>query len=125
MCGSKRLWFFLGALALTTVCLPKTPLQAQESGTSQSDAIIDSVGGTVSSSNNITEEMKEELSKTAAAIRTDGLTVGSLTDGEIANSPYAAHNAWMLVCCALVLFMTAPGLACSTVAWYVARTYSA
>lgn len=25
--------------------------------------------------------------------------------------PGAAHNAWMLVCCALVLFMTAPGLA--------------
>lgn len=111
MCGSKRLWFFLGALALTTVCLPQMPLRAQESGTSQSDAIIDSVGGTVSSSNNITEEMKEELSETAAAIKTDGLTEGSLTDGEIANSPYAAHNAWMLVCCALVLFMTAPGLA--------------
>ena len=111
MCGSKRLWFFLGALALTTVCLPKMPILAQESGTSQSDAIIDSVGGTVSSSNNITEEMKEELSETAAAIKADGLTEGSLTDGEIANSSYAAHNAWMLICCALVLFMTAPGLA--------------
>ena len=34
-----------------------------------------------------------------------------LTDSQIANSPVAAHNAWMLVCCALVLFMTAPGLA--------------
>ena len=34
-----------------------------------------------------------------------------LTDAEIAEGPYAAHNAWMLVCCALVLFMTAPGLA--------------
>ncbi|MDA8744873.1 ammonium transporter [Rubripirellula amarantea] len=34
-----------------------------------------------------------------------------LTDSQIANGPYAAHNAWMLVCCALVLFMTAPGLA--------------
>jgi Amt family ammonium transporter len=34
-----------------------------------------------------------------------------LTDSEIANGPYAAHNAWMLVCCAFVLFMTAPGLA--------------
>ncbi|NND96178.1 MAG: ammonium transporter [Pirellulaceae bacterium] len=31
-------------------------------------------------------------------------------DGEIGDS-LAAHNAWMLVCCALVLFMTAPGLA--------------
>jgi len=34
-----------------------------------------------------------------------------LTDGEIAGSSKSAHNAWMLVCCALVLFMTAPGLA--------------
>ncbi len=34
-----------------------------------------------------------------------------LTDEEFANGPYAAHNAWMLTCCALVLFMTAPGLA--------------
>lgn len=34
-----------------------------------------------------------------------------LTDDEIAGSSLAAHNAWMLVCCALVLFMTAPGLA--------------
>ncbi len=32
-----------------------------------------------------------------------------LTDEQIANGPQAAHNAWMLVCCALVLFMTAPG----------------
>ena len=111
MCGLKSLWLFLGALALITVCLPETPLFAQDPGTSQSDAIIDSVGGTVSSSSNITEEMKEELSETAAAVKADGLTEGSLTDGEIANSSYAAHNAWMLVCCALVLFMTAPGLA--------------
>ncbi len=34
-----------------------------------------------------------------------------LTDGQIAESSLAAHNSWMLVCCALVLFMTAPGLA--------------
>ena len=39
------------------------------------------------------------------------VTEGALTDSQIANGPYAAHNAWMLVCCALVLFMTAPGLA--------------
>ena len=39
------------------------------------------------------------------------VTRGAITDGEIADGPVAAHNAWMLVCCALVLFMTAPGLA--------------
>lgn len=37
--------------------------------------------------------------------------VEGLTDDEIKDSSLAAHNAWMLVCCALVLFMTAPGLA--------------
>lgn len=36
---------------------------------------------------------------------------GMMTDDEIANSPVAAHNIWMLTSCALVLFMTAPGLA--------------
>lgn len=34
-----------------------------------------------------------------------------IPDSEISSSPMAAHNAWMLTCCALVLFMTAPGLA--------------
>jgi Amt family ammonium transporter len=33
------------------------------------------------------------------------------TDDFLAGPDSAAHNAWMLVCCALVLFMTAPGLA--------------
>ncbi len=33
------------------------------------------------------------------------------TDDFLAGPESAAHNAWMLVCCALVLFMTAPGLA--------------
>jgi Amt family ammonium transporter len=37
----------------------------------------------------------------------DGTTEGAVIDADI--DP--AHNAWMLVCCALVLFMTAPGLA--------------
>lgn len=40
-----------------------------------------------------------------------GQDLTALTDDQIAQSPKAAHNAWMLVCCALVLFMTAPGLA--------------
>lgn len=34
-----------------------------------------------------------------------------LPDEEISGGPLAAHNAWMLTCAALVLFMTAPGLA--------------
>jgi Amt family ammonium transporter len=34
-----------------------------------------------------------------------------ITDAEFSEGPAAAHNSWMLVSCALVLFMTAPGLA--------------
>ena len=33
------------------------------------------------------------------------------SDAFLAGPDSSAHNAWMLVCCALVLFMTAPGLA--------------
>ncbi|MGC6445784.1 MAG: ammonium transporter [Rubripirellula sp.] len=36
---------------------------------------------------------------------------GMMTDDDFLNSSATTHNAWMLVCCALVLFMTAPGLA--------------
>ncbi len=49
---------------------------------------------------------------TDAAAETQAASLeGMMTDDQIANGPEAAHNAWMLVCCALVLFMTAPGLA--------------
>ena len=34
-----------------------------------------------------------------------------VTDAYLSGPDSASHNAWMLVCCALVLFMTAPGLA--------------
>ena len=34
-----------------------------------------------------------------------------LADQEVVNAARAGHTGWMLVCCALVLFMTAPGLA--------------
>jgi len=50
-----------------------------------------------------------EQSTTGPLTAADGTLL--LTDEEFASGPYAAHNAWMLVCCALVLFMTAPGLA--------------
>ncbi len=39
------------------------------------------------------------------------IPAGFQTDAYLAGPESAAHNAWMLVCCALVLFMTAPGLA--------------
>ena len=40
-----------------------------------------------------------------------GVTEGAVPDSDIADTSLAAHNVWMLVSCALVLFMTAPGLA--------------
>ncbi len=61
---------------------------------------------------------QEEVSSEAAAAEAAGTpeifvapVEGMMTDSQIAEGPEAAHNAWMLVCCALVLFMTAPGLA--------------
>jgi ammonium transporter, Amt family len=39
------------------------------------------------------------------------LKAGYQTDTFLAGPESASHNAWMLTCCALVLFMTAPGLA--------------
>ncbi len=38
-------------------------------------------------------------------------TPALLTDAELSAGGKPAHNAWMLLSCALVLFMTAPGLA--------------
>lgn len=55
------------------------------------------------------QDAATEASPSAEVIET--VPEGMMTDGEIMTSPAAAHNAWMLVCCALVLFMTAPGLA--------------
>ncbi len=51
-----------------------------------------------------------EVVSTMADNATD-VPEGALTDSQIADGPVAAHNAWMLMCCALVMFMTAPGLA--------------
>jgi Amt family ammonium transporter len=48
-----------------------------------------------------------ETTSESQAVTTSGVTAGAVVDSEI--DP--AHNAWMLTCCALVLFMTAPGLA--------------
>ena len=52
-------------------------------------------------------QLADEEQPTSAAVA----GVEGLTDAQIAETTASAHNAWMLVCCALVLFMTAPGLA--------------
>jgi len=38
-------------------------------------------------------------------------TKANEADAKADEAALAGHNAWMLTCCALVLFMTAPGLA--------------
>ncbi|MEO1615208.1 MAG: ammonium transporter [Planctomycetota bacterium] len=77
-------------LLLTAV--GERPIAAQEEDASKAPALTQS------------GEVDEE--KGAAAESPSGLT-----DDEIADTSLAAHNTWMLICCALVLFMTAPGLA--------------
>ncbi len=52
-----------------------------------------------------------EAAATTAVAATAQVPAGFQTDAYLAGADSAPHNAWMLVCCALVLFMTAPGLA--------------
>lgn len=46
-----------------------------------------------------------------AAPAFDAALAGGQTEEYLLGPEIAPHNAWMLICCALVLFMTAPGLA--------------
>lgn len=72
---------------------------------------FDSVLGQTDTSDTLVETSEAPPSgdapeETAAPAVPDGYATDGMLAGEI-----ASHNAWMLVCCALVLFMTAPGLA--------------
>ena len=62
-----------------------------------------------------TEQPGKEVAPvpTAAAepVATDTATQLAELQTAVEQAALAGHNAWMLVCCALVLFMTAPGLA--------------
>ncbi len=56
------------------------------------------------------------LAITSVGIQADGAAAADTLDlatvaAKAEEAALAGHNAWMLVCCALVLFMTAPGLA--------------
>ena len=78
----QRLFFMIGLLLISSLALP-----------------IDTFGQDATS-----------VDQTDAAQAT-AVPEGMMTDDDFLNSSAATHNAWMLVCCALVLFMTAPGLA--------------
>lgn len=78
----QRLFFMIGLLLISSLALP-----------------IDTLGQDATA-----------VDQTEAAQAT-AVPEGMMTDDDFLNSSAATHNAWMLVCCALVLFMTAPGLA--------------
>ena len=95
----KRL-FAIATLLSLVVLIPAGCVLAQDS-TENATPPADVVAQT-----NDTEASPDSDDPSEAAAEPAGLT-----DSQIINSPIAAQNAWMLVCCALVLFMTAPGLA--------------
>ena len=70
--------------------------EVSEESANTSTAILDAAPATETTATETTEA---------------GVPEGMMTDDEFLNSSAATHNAWMLVCCAMVLFMTAPGLA--------------
>ncbi|TWU04675.1 ammonium transporter [Stieleria varia] len=105
------IWLFAVVLGLTAVVCPNTIIaqdadQEVAAETVDSSPQADDAGpaGTDSAATDAPPAQDEPATEEAEP---DVL----MTDGEISGSPLAAHNGWMLVCCALVLFMTAPGLA--------------
>ena len=57
-----------------------------------------------------TEEQYEDVTLSPEEASPELAAQLELSDA-VAAAANAGHNGWMLVCCALVLFMTAPGLA--------------
>ena len=78
----QRLFFMIGLLLISSLALPSDTLGQDAKSVDQMEAA-------------------------QATLVPEGM----MTDEDFLNSSAATHNAWMLVCCALVLFMTAPGLA--------------
>ena len=78
----QRIFFLIGLLLISSLALPSDTLGQDATSVDQTDAA-----------------------------QATAVPEGMMTDEDFLNSSAATHNAWMLVCCALVLFMTAPGLA--------------
>ena len=89
--------FLLAAIGLVT-CHWADRSWAQDTPDDATVQSTDAAGGESSDDATSKKETEKPVSTN---------TKGAVPDSEI--DP--AHNAWMLVCCALVLFMTAPGLA--------------
>lgn len=98
-------WLLIVVLALPLNIFPQSA-GAQEPGPDRSAEVAaseDGVEGGDSDSPGAGETGDPEAS--------EGSGPSGLADSEISGGALAAHNAWMLTCSALVLFMTAPGLA--------------
>ena len=78
----QRIFFLIGLLLISSLALPSDTLGQDATAVDQMEAA-----------------------------QATAVPEGMMTDDDFLNSSAATHNAWMLVCCALVLFMTAPGLA--------------
>ncbi len=90
-----------------------TTLVAQDTSPS-SKAASNSIQETTLSADTLQEpeiSPESEPSLESSDLEESFIPDGMMTDEEFLTSAAATHNAWMLVCCALVLFMTAPGLA--------------
>jgi len=90
-----------------------TTLVAQDTSPS-SKAASNSIQETTLSADTLQEpeiSPESEPSLESSDLEESFIPDGMMTDEEFLTSAAAIHNAWMLVCCALVLFMTAPGLA--------------
>lgn len=95
-------WWVAGRAALCiclAVCLSQS-LPAQEASTAAADVS--------ESAENVADAPTTSGAMSASA---PGLPEGFQTDAYLAGPDSSPHNTWMLVSCALVLFMTAPGLA--------------
>ncbi len=94
-----RVYAFLAMLSLTACLWATLPSSAQ-----------DTPSTTPSSS---AEELSPPPQELAAPVAVSTAASEEVPDyaADIAVARMAGDNAWMLVCCALVLFMTAPGLA--------------
>lgn len=110
--GSTQAAFFFAFFAIASVAMMPSLATGQDEPNTTAQESAET--GETDASGSV-DEAENDASSDEAVISADeeasSEDLGGLTDSEIANGPYAAHNAWMLVCCALVLFMTAPGLA--------------
>ncbi len=102
----NRLLLLIGALLISSPAIDDVAY-AQETSAPSSEAIENAESVETQS---IDETSIADIATSSDAPSLD-VPEGMMTDDEFLSSSAAAHNAWMLVCCALVLFMTAPGLA--------------